>query len=131
MTDEPVVILFDGECNLCNRAVDFVLRRDRAGRYRFAALQSPAAARMRAGVLPNGDTLHLIDAAGHHVRSTAVLRIAAGLGRPWSWLRVLEIVPRRLRDAVYDFIARRRVRWFGRRSSCRLPSPSERARFLD
>jgi predicted DCC family thiol-disulfide oxidoreductase YuxK len=131
MKGEPAVILFDGECSLCNRAVDFVLRHDRAGRFRFAALQSPAAARLCGGELPAGDTLHLLDRDGRHERSTAVLRIAAGLGWPWSLLRVFRILPRGLRDRVYDSVARRRRRWFGSRSTCRVPSSCERDRFLD
>ena len=131
MSGEPAVILFDGECNLCNEAVDFVLRRDRAGRFRFAPLQSAAAARLCGGEPPAADTLLLVDQDGCHGRSTAILRIAAGLGRPWSALRALGIVPRPWRDRVYDFVARRRVNWFGRRDACRRPSASARERFLD
>mgnify|MGYP001824134407 FL=1 len=131
MTGEPAVILFDGECNLCSAAVDFVLRHDRKGRFRFAALQSPAAVRLCGGEPPAGDTLLLVDPDGCHDRSTAILRIAAGLGRPWSALGWLRVVPRLWRDRVYDLVARRRVRWFGRRRACRMPSAAERERFLD
>jgi len=131
MTGEPAVILFDGECNLCNAAVDLVLRHDRRGRFRFAALRSRAAARLCGESPPSGDTLLLFDAEGRHDRSTAVLRIARGLGPPWSILSVFGIVPRRVRDGLYDFVARRRRRWFGRRATCRVPSASERRRFLD
>jgi predicted DCC family thiol-disulfide oxidoreductase YuxK len=121
MSDERPAILFDAECNLCRGAVSFVRRRDHASRFRFVPLGSDAAV----DLLPDGncgcDTIHLIDAAGHSDRSTAVLRIAAGLGRPWSFLRFLRILPRGLRDSVYNFVARHRISWFGRpeQNACR------------
>ena len=130
MSDEVAIILFDGECNLCNGAVDFILRHDGGGRFRFAPLQSQEAVRACGGASPPGDTLVLIDGAGRHERSTAVLRIAAGLDRPWSWLRFWGVVPRAVRDRLYDALAKRRLRWFGRRESCRVPSAAERERFL-
>jgi len=131
---EPAVVLFDGECNLCNGAVQFLLRRDPRGRLRFASLQSPAAARRLAGARapqPLPDSLVLIADGAVHVRSGAALRIAARLRWPWPLLCVLWLVPRPLRDLAYDFVARRRTRWFGRRSSCRVPTPAERGRFLE
>jgi predicted DCC family thiol-disulfide oxidoreductase YuxK len=114
VTERAAQVLYDGECNLCTGAVGFIREHDRAGRFRFV----PLAAAEAQELLPDGDcgcdTLHLLDADGHHVRSTAVLRIAAGLSFPWSLFRFLRFVPRRLRDACYDFVARRRRRWFGR-----------------
>jgi predicted DCC family thiol-disulfide oxidoreductase YuxK len=127
-------VLFDGECNLCDGAVQFLLRRDPRGRLRFAALQSPAAARLLAGArapTPLPDSLVLIADGAVHVRSGAALRIAARLRWPWPLLFVFWLVPRPLRDLAYDFVARRRTRWFGRRSSCRVPTPEERGRFLE
>lgn len=127
------VILFDGVCNLCNGAVNWVMDRDRGGQFRFASLQSDVgrAALDAAGAgnsLP--DSIVLIDDAGVHTRSDAALRIASQLGWPWSWLRLFAIAPRGLRDAVYDVIARHRYRWFGERDTCRLPGPSDHERFL-
>lgn len=130
MRDGRAVILFDGECNLCDGAVRFVLPRDRDHRFLFAPLGSPAAARLLDGRAPRGDTLLLLDADGLHDRSVAALRIAAGLGRPWSWLGVLRLMPRVWRDRLYDAVAARRTRWFGRREACRPPRPDERDRFL-
>jgi len=127
-------VLFDGECNLCNGAVDFLLCRDPRGRLRFAALQSPAAARLLAGArapTPLPDSLVLVADGAVHVRSGAALRIVARLRWPWPLLFVFWLVPRPLRDLAYDFVARRRTRWFGRRSSCRVPTPEERGRFLE
>ncbi len=128
------VILFDGVCNLCNGAVTWVIERDNRAYFRFASLQSGAArsALSDAGapaIMP--DSIVLLDADGVHVRSDAALRIAARLGMPWSLLSLARIVPRVLRDAVYDFIARNRYRWFGRRDVCMLPTAGVADRFLD
>jgi predicted DCC family thiol-disulfide oxidoreductase YuxK len=130
--DGPVV-LFDGECNLCHGAVQFIVRRDPRARFRFAALQSAAAARLlaAAGAGPIGDTMALVQGGAVHVRSGAALRIARGLRFPWPLLAVFLIVPAPLRDLVYRFVARHRFRWFGRRELCWLPTPALRARFLD
>ncbi len=130
--DAPV-ILFDGVCNLCNGVVTWILARDRRAVFRFAALQSPAAAALlaaRGAPADLPDSLVLIDARGVHTRSDAALGIAAALGAPWSFLRVFRIVPRALRDALYDGIARRRYRWFGRRAECMVPTPELTRRFL-
>jgi simple sugar transport system substrate-binding protein len=135
MSDIPThpVILFDGECNLCNASVDFVMRRDRSGHYRFASLQSGIArqllgARRSVDTLP--DSVVLLDGGGTYERSSAALRILRTLGFPWSLFFPLMMVPRPIRDWVYDRIARNRYRWFGKRDTCRLPAPAERARFL-
>lgn len=130
---QPAVILFDGACNLCNGWVDFVLRRDRDERFRFASLQSGAAAPFLvqyAGADSLPDSVILVDEAGMHVRSTAVLRILRELGWPWSFAIAGILIPRPLRDGLYDIIARKRYQWFGRRDSCRLPTPEEKSRFL-
>lgn len=132
---EPL-ILYDGVCKLCHAAVRFVLARDRHARFRFAALDSPAA---RARLADAGarelralpDSVVLIDGAGIHVRSTAALRIARALGFPWSLAFLAIVVPRPLRDALYDAIARRRYRWFGREEACPVPPPDVADRFLD
>jgi predicted DCC family thiol-disulfide oxidoreductase YuxK len=128
------VLLFDGECNLCNATVDWILRHDRRGVFRFATLQSDAAARLLDGTAgadaAADDTVILIEDGRVHTRSTAALRVLHALGPPWSFARILAVVPAPLRDAVYELIARRRHRWFGRRETCRLPTPQERERFL-
>ncbi len=128
------VILFDGVCNLCNAAVQWVIERDRRARFRFGALQSEAGrAALRASVaaadLP--DSIVLLDADGAHVRSDAAIRIARGLGFPWSLAAAAAVVPRPLRDAVYSWVARNRYRWFGRRESCMVPTPELASRFVD
>ncbi len=127
------VLLFDGVCNLCNGAVDFILRRERAPRLRFASLQSGYARRLLAGSDVDPERLEtLVFVRGDEVlvRSDAVLAVCGELPAPWRWLRVLRVLPRGLRDALYRFVAGRRYRWFGKRASCRMPSPEEKERFL-
>lgn len=133
MVDAHPVLLFDGVCNLCHGVVRFVLDHDREARFRFAPLQSEVGRALLARFELDPDALDavvLIDEAGAHLRSDAALRVARALGAPWSWLRPLAAIPRPLRDAVYDFIARHRYRWFGRKDACPLPRPEWRERFL-
>jgi predicted DCC family thiol-disulfide oxidoreductase YuxK len=127
----PVVMYFDGVCNLCNRAVDFFMRHDRHGRLRFAPLQG-ATARENGIARPDVtsfDTIVIADGTRRWDRSDAVLHAATLLGGAWRLAAVLRIVPRPLRDLVYRAVAASRFRIFGRRSTCRLPTPQERARF--
>lgn len=131
------VILFDGVCNLCNGAVQFVLDRDRHKRFRFAALQSEAGQALlrQRGLTPpdpgaDPDTIVLVEGDRVSDRSTAALRIARHLGFPWVLAGIFWLLPRPLRDWVYRFIARNRYRWFGKSESCRLPTPELRGRFL-
>ena len=127
-------ILFDGVCNLCNGFVTFVIARDPGAHFRFAALSSDAAARVLrdAGVdLPRPDTMVLFDGGTAYFRSDAPLRIARRLIFPWPLAYGLVVVPRFIRDRVYDFVAARRYRWFGRRDACLVPPPDLRQRFLD
>ena len=131
------VILFDGVCNLCNGFVQFVIRHDRAGRFHFAALQSEAGRALLAGhgpVLPAGaaelDSVLLLSGGRLYSHSSAVLRIASGLGGVWALAGAGRLLPRAWRDALYRFVARHRYRWFGRQESCMLPTPELKARFL-
>jgi len=127
-----VLIYYDGLCGLCDRFVRFVLVRDRRGRYRFAPLQGETA-RARLPNLPDSEALTtvILEQEGRfRIRSDAALAILAGLGGAWRAATLLRVIPRPLRDAVYDWIARHRFRWFGRREECRVPGPPERERFL-
>jgi predicted DCC family thiol-disulfide oxidoreductase YuxK len=125
------VVLFDGVCNLCNAWVRFVVERDRAGRFQFAPLQSAAAARLLGGRATSAlDSLVLVTDGRILTRSSAAIEIARGLGFPWHLAAALLVVPRPVRDAVYDFIARRRYRWFGKRDVCMIPGPEHQGRFL-
>lgn len=129
------VILFDGTCNLCNGFVQFVIARDPAGRFQFGALQSAPARQVLSlhdAPDPLPDAMVLAEDGRLFTGSSAALRVARHLTFPWPTLAsVLLAVPRPLRDGVYAFVARRRYRWFGRRSHCMVPTPEVRARFLD
>lgn len=129
----PPVAFFDGVCNLCNASVNFLLERDRRALLRFAPLQGATFAALARDhpELAGIDSFVLWDGARVHTRSSAALRAGMMLGWPWRLGGALLAVPRPLRDLAYDFIARRRYRWFGRRDSCRMPTPELRARFLD
>ena len=127
--DKPAV-LFDGVCNLCNGAVRFILARDPADRFRLASLQSEAARRLLGHEGP-GETIVLLEAGKTYTKSTAALRIARGLRFPWPLLYAFAAVPRPLRDLVYDWVARHRYRWFGKRDACPWPTPEVRGRFLE
>jgi predicted DCC family thiol-disulfide oxidoreductase YuxK len=131
---EHPIVLFDGVCHLCAGVVRFAIARDSEARFRFAPLQSPLGRGLlaRHGYDPDGiDAVVLVDGDGAHDRSTAALRLLAGLRTPWRLLaRPLLALPRGLRDAVYGWIARHRYRWFGRSEECQVPTPEVRARFL-
>lgn len=132
----PTTILFDGTCNLCNGTVRFVVRRDKAARFRFGALQGEAARKLCAehGItLPEGDPDSVVVIADGRAleRSDAALAIAARLPFPWPMFGVFRLLPRAWRDWAYGIVARNRYRWFGRQDSCMLPTPELRARFID
>ena len=133
----PRLVLYDGECGFCDRAVQWLLRVDREGRYRFAPLQGPAGAgvRRRHPELPADlDSIILVEstAAGERLywRAEAMFRICADLRSPWRMLSWLGWLPPGLADRGYRLFARNRHRVFGRLETCRVPSPAERDRFL-
>jgi predicted DCC family thiol-disulfide oxidoreductase YuxK len=127
---QPPVVLFDGVCNLCNGAVRFLIARDPSARFRLAALQSEAARRLL-GKQPPLESIVLVEAGRTYTKSAAALRIALGLRFPWPLLYAFLLVPRPLRDAVYDWVARHRYGWFGKREVCMVPTPEIRGRFLE
>jgi predicted DCC family thiol-disulfide oxidoreductase YuxK len=140
LSAEHPVLLYDGVCGLCNRLVQFILRRDRAGVFRFASLQSPLAARVLARHGRDArdlDTVYVVvnyDAPAEvlFARSDAVRFVFTQLGPIWrASAIILKLLPHSLCDFVYDAIADRRYRIFGRSETCILPAPEDRARFLD
>lgn len=128
------IILYDGYCNFCARIVRSILRHDRKKRFRFSPLQSPFGATIQGklkakyGAVP--DSIVLVHNAKVFVRTDAVLRIAAIIGGPWYLLTPLWILPRGVRNALYNLFARKRYRWFGQREMCYLPQPQGGDRFL-
>lgn len=131
-TQQPVVI-FDGVCGLCNRSVDFIMKYDRQQQFVFAPNQSEAAQKLlQAGGIDafDVDTIYLYDNETFYKKSTAALRIASTLPWPWKAASVARLVPAPARDKVYELVAENRYRWFGKRETCRIPTPDERSRFL-
>jgi len=113
--------------------VDFLLKRDREKRFRFASLQSEAGQKLKHkfNLPPETDSIIFVHNGKFHIESEAALEIARLLPYPWKLARVFKIVPRTLRDKAYRWIARNRYRWFGKRETCRLPTPEEKVSFLD
>lgn len=133
--DDHPVIVFDGVCVLCSRWVDFILRHDRAGRFRLAAMQGQhgRALLIAHGLSPDDPVSFLLVEQGQGYGDTdAIAHVLGQLGGPWrAASAMLRAIPRRLRDPAYRWIARHRYRLFGRRAQCRLPEPEQAWRFID
>jgi predicted DCC family thiol-disulfide oxidoreductase YuxK len=128
-----VLVLFDGVCNLCNGFVQFLIRRDPSARFRFASLQSEVAHNLLTRFGLDSRAMHsviVIDNGDVYQRSDAALRVVAYLPGLWRALKVFKVIPRVIRDRLYDWVAASRYRWFGKRDSCWLPDPALKARFL-
>ncbi|GAA0893173.1 thiol-disulfide oxidoreductase DCC family protein [Fulvivirga kasyanovii] len=129
------LILFDGVCNLCNGSVSFVLDRDHARRFVFGSLQSERSKEILHSYNYDTEALNsivVITKSGKLMtRSDAALYIARQLPGGWKLLYIFKIIPRFIRDAVYDLIAANRYKWFGRQDACRMPNPELKQRFLD
>jgi predicted DCC family thiol-disulfide oxidoreductase YuxK len=129
----PAIVLFDGVCSLCDGLVQFLIRHDPAGRFRFCAMQSDVGRALLAarGFDPDAlDTFVVLDGSRNLTRGDAALAIARLLPAPWSWLAAGRVLPRPLRDALYRIVASNRYAWFGRRDACLIPTPEVRNRFL-
>jgi predicted DCC family thiol-disulfide oxidoreductase YuxK len=134
------LVLYDGVCGLCNRLNQFILRRDRANRFRFASLQGRLAGdllRRYGRDARDLDTIYVLKDYGEARESLlskgkAILIVLDGLGGVWRMAaRIAGIVPKPLLDWLYDQVARRRYRWFGRYDACPVPTPGSREKFLD
>lgn len=137
MTDIPQhkkLVLFDGVCNLCNSSVQFIIKRDKNNVFLFTPLQSESAKQILrdqdSKILDTDSILLYEPDKGISIQSTAALRIARSLGFPINILAIFLIVPPFLRNAVYNFIAKNRYKWYGRRSECMMPSAEISAKFL-
>tara|TARA_R100000306_G_C4355599_1_gene132534 strand:- start:475 stop:888 length:414 start_codon:yes stop_codon:yes gene_type:complete len=127
------IILFDGVCNLCNSSVLFVIKRDKKNRFRFAALQSDAGRRLAKAYgidTAQTDSIILIEGQDCYAKSSAALRIARELSGAWPLLYGFILVPTSLRNWVYDWVAKNRYRWFGKKDSCMIPTASLQSKFL-
>ncbi|OAB39481.1 thiol-disulfide oxidoreductase DCC [Paenibacillus macquariensis subsp. defensor] len=134
ITSPSSIVLIDGICNLCQGATKFIVRHDHGGRFHFASLQSHTGQKLLAeGGFPTDviNTIVLIHNGNYYTKSTAALRISRHLRFPWPLVYGLIIVPRGIRDAIYEYVARHRYRWFGKSDQCMLPSPELKGRFLE
>jgi len=127
------IILFDGVCNLCNSSVNFIIDNDKRNIFKFASLQSETGSElMKKHNLTSKDidSVILIDADRAYIKSDAALRIAAELGGIYKLISYLRFIPKFIRDFFYDIIAKNRYRWFGKKDSCRIPTPELKSKFL-
>ena len=128
------IILFDGVCNLCNSAVNFVIDRDKNSRFKFASLQSDEGISLlkKYGLLDESgvQSIVLLEKGKAYQKSDAALRISKKMDSAWPLFFLFIIIPRFIRDAVYNVIARNRYKWFGKLDSCRIPTPDLSHRFL-
>lgn len=127
------IVLFDGECNFCNSSVQFIIKRDPANRFLFSSLQSETGKKyVKQFHIPDDvDSLVLIENGKAYTKSAAALHIAKKLDGLWHLLFLFILVPRKIRDKVYDYVAKNRYKWFGKQEeACMLPTPEERKRFI-
>ena len=128
------IILFDGVCNLCNNSVQFIIKRDKKKQFRFASLQGKFGQEfLKKNNLP-ADTFNsfiLLEDEKIYTRSTGALRMLKHLGGGWSLFYAFIILPKFIRDGVYNWIARNRYKWFGKKDACMIPTPELKERFLD
>ncbi|MEO0570465.1 MAG: thiol-disulfide oxidoreductase DCC family protein [Bacteroidota bacterium] len=128
------IILFDGVCNLCNGVIQFVIKRDKKDLFRYAALQSELGEQLtkeRGIDTSKVDSFVLIEPGkAYFIKSDAALEIAGDLNGLWPIFKMFKWVPTAIRNVVYDFVARNRYRWFGRKDQCMIPTPELQAKFL-
>jgi predicted DCC family thiol-disulfide oxidoreductase YuxK len=132
--DEGPILLFDGVCNLCNGIIQFIIKRDPEGRFRYAPLQSEVAKDLlRDCGLPTDriETFVMIDEGECYTKSSAAIRIATKLGGFYRVAGPFRYIPRPIRDSVYDLVAATRYDIFGRKDQCMVPTPDIEDRFLD
>ncbi len=131
-----IIVFFDGVCNLCNSAVQFIIKRDKKNIFLFSALQSQATEQLlqQQGIKLNNtkqpESIIVLSKGKCYDKSSAALIIAKHLGLFWSLMQVFWIIPKPLRDAVYMFISRNRYKWFGKQESCMIPTPELKAKFI-
>ena len=128
------IILFDGVCNLCNAAVQFIIEKDKKDIFRFVALQSDLGKEItnHIGVNPEKiDSIILYEPGiAYHLKSDAALKIASELGGIYGFLSVLSFLPNKINDTIYDYIAKKRYKWYGKKEHCMIPTPELKAKFL-
>lgn len=128
------LILFDGVCNLCNSSVQFVIKRDKKDKFRYAALQSEIGLeiinKFNIDTSKTDSIILYSNDKGISYKSTAALKIASKLGFPTNILSLFLIIPAIIRNVVYDFIAKNRYKWYGKKDHCMIPTPELKSKFL-
>ncbi|GEN45358.1 thiol-disulfide oxidoreductase DCC family protein [Alkalibacillus haloalkaliphilus] len=126
-----VVIFFDGVCNLCNGVVQFLIKHDSGDNFRFAALQSDFGERVTSQLDQHDlDSIIVMTNGKMYTKSSGALQIVKKMDSAWKYLYVLRIIPKPIRDRLYDIIAHNRHKIFGRRDSCMMPTPELKQKFL-
>ncbi|MEE9407381.1 MAG: DCC1-like thiol-disulfide oxidoreductase family protein [Polaribacter sp.] len=129
------VILFDGICNLCNNSITKVIKYDKKNNFLFAALQSKTGQEIINKLnidTSKIDSIILFEAdVSYDVKSTAALKVMSDFGGIWQLTKVLWVFPEGFRNFVYDYIAKNRYKWFGKKESCMIPTAALKAKFLD
>jgi len=129
------IILFDGVCNLCNSAVQFVIKHDSKDVFRFVALQSELGEKIlkHIGVDPaNIDSIILYEPGiAYYYKSQAAIQISKNLGGFWHFGTVFRIIPTAISNVIYDYIAKNRYKWYGKKESCMIPTPELKSKFLE
>jgi len=132
--NERPVILFDGVCNFCNVMVNFIIRQDKKNIFQFATLQSLSGKKLLEEYKINwkrNDSFIIIEKGRAFQKSNAALKLYNKLPWYWKWTQIFWIVPKFIRDGIYNFIAKNRYRWFGKKEECMIPEPGMKQKFLE
>lgn len=127
------IILFDGVCNLCNSSINFVIEKDTKNLFKFGALQEePGISLLKKHTIDTTatDSIILIENNKVYTKSSAALRVAKRLSGFWPLLYVFIIIPPFIRNKVYDYIAKNRYKWYGKKDRCMIPTPALKDKFL-
>jgi predicted DCC family thiol-disulfide oxidoreductase YuxK len=128
---EKAVVLFDGVCNFCDSSVQFIMKHDYKQKFQFASIQSEAGSQLVEQYnLKQMDSVFVIADGKAYVKADAPLYIVRHFKMPWKLFIVFRILPKKVRNIGYDYIAKNRYKWFGKKETCRIPTQEERERFL-
>lgn len=132
MSTAEQIILFDGVCNFCNGSVNFLIKRDSKGIFKYAPLQSEIGQNIIAkyNIPETVDSIILLKENNIYIKSNAVIEIIKELKWYWKMLIIVKILPKKFRDLLYDLIANNRYKWFGKMDSCMIPDENVKSRFI-
>ncbi|MFW6020373.1 MAG: thiol-disulfide oxidoreductase DCC family protein [Bacteroidales bacterium] len=128
------IVIFDGVCNFCNASVNFILKQNKKKNLYFSDLQSPIIQDLLKKApedIRNSDSILFYSKGKWYNKSAAVLQIAKHLRFPYNKAVIFQFIPEKLRDAIYNLIARNRYQWFGKKTSCKIPTKEEKKRMLE